>query len=95
MDSNSEWLKQRIEHNRALETDLCEAIEGFEHMDKLGQVFTSADPLEKVDIGDGTVPRLTFVNKNLKADYKVKLIELLKEYVDCFAWDYTENAWFK
>jgi hypothetical protein len=44
-----------------------------------------ADPLEKIDIDDGSVHRPTFVNKNLKADYKLKLIELLKEYVDIFA----------
>ena len=54
-------------------------------MDKLAQGFTLADPLEKIDIGDGSVPRPTFINKNLKADYKLKLIELLKEYVDIFA----------
>ena len=52
--------------------------------------FTSTDPLEQVDIGDGSVPRPTFINQNLEADYKVELIALLKEYVDCFAWDYTE-----
>jgi hypothetical protein len=28
---------------------------------KLGQGFTSVDPLEEVDIGDGTVPKSTFV----------------------------------
>ena len=56
----------------------------------MGQGFTSADPLEQVDIGDGSVPRPTFINQNLEADYKVELIALLKEYVDCFAWDYTE-----
>jgi hypothetical protein len=43
--------------------DTCEAIEDFDDLGKLGQGFTSADPLEEVDIGDGTVPRLTFVNK--------------------------------
>jgi predicted nucleotidyltransferase len=31
-----------------------------------------------------------FINQNLEADYKVELIMLLKEYVDRFAWDYTE-----
>ena len=64
---------------------MCEAIEDFSEVEKLGQGFTSADPLEEVDIGDGPVPRPTFVNKNLQANYKAKLIELLKEYVDCFA----------
>jgi hypothetical protein len=29
-----------------------------------------------------------FINQNLEADYKVDLIALLKEYVDCFAWNY-------
>jgi hypothetical protein len=36
----------------------------------LGQGFMSADPLEKVDLGDGSIPRPTFVNKNLLAEYK-------------------------
>jgi len=70
--------------------DMCEAIEDTEDMDKLGQGFTSADPLEKVDIGDGSVPRPTSVNANLSAEYKTDLIKLLKEYVDCFAWSYSE-----
>ena len=40
---------------------MCEAIEDFSDIDKFGQGFTSADPLEKVDIGDGTIPRPTFI----------------------------------
>ena len=54
------------------------AIEDSGDRDKLGQLFTSADPLEKVDIGDGTIPRQTFVNKNLSAEYKADLVNLLK-----------------
>ena len=69
---------------------MCETIKESEDMDKLGQGFTSADPLEKVDLGDGTIPRPTFVNKNLSAEYKADLIKLLKEYIDCFAWEYYE-----
>ena len=68
--SNSEWLQQRLDQYRARTNDMCEAIEDFDDLDKLGQGFTSADPLEKVDIGDGTIPRPTFVNKNLSAEYK-------------------------
>jgi len=45
-----------------------ESIEERENMDNLGQGFTSVDPLKKVDISDGSVPRPTFINKNLKAD---------------------------
>ena len=36
------------------------------------------------------MPRPMFINQNLKADYKVELTALLKEYVDCFAWNYIE-----
>ena len=83
--SDADWLMERIEHYRLRMNDMCEAIEDTEDMDKLGQGFTSANPLEKVDIGDGLVPRPTFVNANLLNDCKADLIKLLKEYIDCFA----------
>ena len=81
--SNAEWLQQRLDQYRARTNDMCETIEDSDDLDKLGQGFTSADPLEKVDIG---IPRPTFVNKNLSVEYKADLVNLLKEYVDCFAW---------
>ena len=77
--SNAEWLQQRIEHYWDKANDMCEAIEDFDDFDKLGQCFTSADPLEKVDIEDGSIPRPTFVNANLSDDSKADLIKLLKE----------------
>ena len=69
---------------------MCETIEEIEDMDQLGQGFTTADPLEKVDLGGGTIPRPTFENKNLLAEYKPDLVKLLKEYIDCFASEYSE-----
>jgi hypothetical protein len=87
MDTNIEWLKHRVDQYRANKIDACEAIDDFDELDKLGQGFMSVDPSEQVDIGDGSVPRPTFINQNLEADYKVVLIALLKEYVDCFAWN--------
>ena len=77
--SNADWLQQRIDHYQASANDICEAIEDLDDIDKLGQDFTSADPLEKVDLGDGTIPRPTFVNKNLSVEYKADLIKLLKK----------------
>ena len=88
--SDADWLLERIEHYWSRMNDMCEAIEDTEDMDQLGQGFTSADPLEKVDIGDGSVPRSTFVNANLSDDCKADLIKLLTEYIDCFAWEYSE-----
>ena len=42
---NVEWLKHRVEQYRAEKTDACEAIVDFDELNKLGQGFTSADPL--------------------------------------------------
>lgn len=67
-------------------------IEKFRDLDKLGEGFTSVDPLSEVDIGYGTTPRLTFVNKNLKSNSMNKVIVLLQEYANCFAWSYTEMS---
>jgi len=57
---------------------------------KLGQGFTSADDLVEVDIGNGDRPRPTFISAKLDSKCKQQLTDLLKEYKDCFAWDYTE-----
>jgi hypothetical protein len=57
---------------------------------KLGYRFTSADELEEVDIGPGDKPRPTFISKKLKPELREAMIILLREYTDCFAWDYTE-----
>jgi hypothetical protein len=70
--------------------DMCEAIEDFNKVEKLGQDFSSTDPLEEIDIGDGITPRLTFVNKNLFLEHKDAIIKLIRNYVDCFAWNYRE-----
>ena len=53
---------------------------------KQGQGFTSADDLVEVDIGNGDRPRPTFISAKLDSECK----QQLKEYKDCFAWDYTE-----
>ena len=56
---------------------------------KLGHGFTSADELE-VDIGPEDGPRPTYVSAKLDPEYKQELIDLLKEFKDCFAWEYYE-----
>jgi hypothetical protein len=57
---------------------------------KLGYGFTSADEIEEVDIGPGDKLQPTFVSKKLDPSLREPMIALLKEYSDCFAWDYTE-----
>jgi hypothetical protein len=48
--------------------------------------------LEEINIGDGRTLRPTFVNKTLRADPWDKMIGLLKEYSNFFAWSYS-NAY--
>jgi hypothetical protein len=62
---NVKWLRHCIEQYRSILNDMYEAIEDFDEEEKLGQGFSSADPLEEIDIGDGITPRSTFVNKNV------------------------------
>ena len=64
--------------------------EFLEEEGKLGHGFTSADLLEEIDIGDGDRPRPTFISANLDPKYKQELKSLLREYKDCFAWEYYE-----
>jgi hypothetical protein len=75
---------------RSSNSSVGDIIEEFRDLDKLGQGFTLADPLEEIDIGDGKTPRPTFVNKTLETDPRDEMIGLLKEYSDCFAWNYTD-----
>jgi hypothetical protein len=77
---------------RSSDSSVGDMIEEFRDLNKLGQGFTSVDPLEEIDIGDGKTPRPTFVNKTLETDPTNEMIGLLKEYSDCFAWNYTEMS---
>jgi hypothetical protein len=46
--------------------------------------------LEKVDTGDEVIPWVTYVGAHLNTSQKQEIIELLKAYTCCFAWDYIE-----
>jgi len=64
---------------------------GFEE-DPMGSTtkMRAQDPLEKVDLGDGVVKRPTYVSTKIPKEFNDRIVELLKEYKDCFAWDYNE-----
>jgi hypothetical protein len=57
---------------------------------KLGRGFMSSNKLEEIDIGDGDKARPTFNSANFDSSFRKELTKLLKEYKDCFAWDYSE-----
>jgi len=48
------------------------------------------DPLENVDLGDGSEKRPTYVSAKINKEFKDRIVKLLKEYKDLFAWDYNE-----
>ena len=52
---------------------------------KLGHGFMSADELEEEDIGSRDRPRPTYVSAKSDPEYKQELMDLLKEFKDCFA----------
>ena len=59
---------------------------------KLGQCFTPADELEDIDIGSGDRPKPTYISAKLDPEYKQQLVDLLKEFKDCFAQEYYEMS---
>ncbi|XP_045822028.1 uncharacterized protein LOC123914912 [Trifolium pratense] len=56
------------------------------------QKMQAQDPLEEIDIGDGSIKRPTYISANIPKELRDKLVELLKEFKDCFAWDYNEMS---
>ena len=48
------------------------------------------DPLIKVNLGTKEDPRVTFVSGHLGLEEFNKIMMILKEHKDCFAWDYLE-----
>ena len=62
----------------------------FAEEGKLGYGFTPSDELESVDIGPGDRPRPTWISKKLDPEFKAELVKLLREFPDCFAWEYHE-----
>ena len=64
---------------------------GFKE-DPLGSTtkMRAQDPLEEVDLGDGSIKRPIYVSAKITTEFRDWIVELLKEYKDCFAWDYNK-----
>ena len=90
--------------NEELEVNGIEIIgeEEFEDIDELPIEYVKEAPprlqdnqhkvqdhLEKINFGTEKEPRITYISSLLKEEVKNELVALLKEFKDCFAWDYT------
>ena len=50
------------------------------------------DPLEEVDMGDGTAKRITYISTYINNEMKDQVIKLLNKFKVCFAWDCNEMS---
>ena len=48
------------------------------------------DPLEEINLGEGSENRPTYISAKIDPELRLEVIQLLKEFKDCFAWDYDE-----
>jgi hypothetical protein len=89
-EGDIDWLVRRADEYRLAKNDISEVVEDFDDIGKLRYGFSAVDELHEVDIGDGAVRRPTYVNRNLTSEQKERLCMLLKGFIGCFAWEYTE-----
>jgi hypothetical protein len=69
-----EWLSRRTTEYRSSKDNAKGVVEDLDELGKLGRGFSSMDDLEKVDIGDGVVPRPTYVSARLNTTRKQEII---------------------
>jgi hypothetical protein len=91
-EGDIDWLVRRADEYRLAKNDISEVVEDFDDIGKLRYGFSPVDELHEVDIGDGAVRRPTYVNRNLTSEQKERLCMLLKGFIGCFAWEYTEMS---
>jgi hypothetical protein len=65
-----EWLSRWIAEYHSYTDDTMGMVLYLDELGKLGRGFSSMDDLEKVDIGDGVVPRSTYVSARLSTSQK-------------------------
>jgi hypothetical protein len=70
VNKDLEWLSRRTVEYRSYTDNATGVVEDLDELGKLGQGFSSMDDLEKVDIGDGVVPRPTYVGARLNLSKK-------------------------
>jgi hypothetical protein len=65
-----EWLSRRTVEYYSYMDDAMGVVEDLDELGKLGRGFSSIDDIEKVDIGDGVIPRPTYVSARLNMSHK-------------------------
>jgi hypothetical protein len=60
-----EWLNRWTAEYCSSTDNAIGVLEDLDELGKLGQDFSSMDDMEEIDIGDGVVPRPTYVSARL------------------------------
>ena len=46
--------------------------------------------MENCNLGDSVVPKMVKISKFLSVDMKTKYVEMMKRFIDVFAWSYAD-----
>ena len=86
-------LEEKEVRNQRLDAIYDDEPLGFEK-DLLadGVRMLAQDPLEEVNLGEGPIKKPTYISAKLDPELRVEVIQLLKEFKDCFAWDYDKMS---
>ncbi|XP_058733103.1 uncharacterized protein LOC131604695 [Vicia villosa] len=63
---------------------------GFKKDPLAPEKMQQQDPLEEIDLGEEGDKRPTFISANIDQRLRSEVTLLLREFKDCFAWDYNE-----
>jgi hypothetical protein len=84
------WLQGWVNKYHSEVNGMCEAVDDFDDIGKLGQGFMSIDKLDEINMGGEMDKRLTYINAGLYGEQRHKMYELLRGFIDCCAWTYKE-----
>ena len=86
---NSVALAECTLESKELQLDAIQLDELKPAIPKLDESLAEVqDPLREVKLGDEGEHKPTFISQLLEPEFQTKLVKLLREYRDCFAWDY-------
>ena len=84
-------LEEKEVRNQRLDSIYDDEPLGFEK-DSLadGVRMLAQDPLEEVNLGEGPIKNPMYISAKIDPGLRFEMMQLLKEFKDCFAWDYDE-----
>jgi hypothetical protein len=89
-EKSTAWLQELTMEYQAGKDGNKELDEDFDNVGKLGKVFLAVDNFQEVNLGEGNNMKPTYISTNLSQEQKEHMFFMLKEFMDCFAWDYIE-----